>query len=47
MRIGRSPSSTQTRVVVLTADPAFDRSARATFGAYRNTDKFIYQQENY
>ena len=32
MRIGRSPNSNQTRVVVLTADEAFDRSARATFG---------------
>src|SRR5271169_2382317 len=35
MRIGRSPSpdSNRTRVVVLTADAEFDRSARATFGA--------------
>jgi len=33
MRIGRSTSSDRTRVVVLTADEAFDRSARATFGA--------------
>jgi pilus assembly protein CpaE len=34
MRIGRSPSpdSNRTRVVVLTADAEFDRSARATFG---------------
>lgn len=33
MRIGRSVSSNETRVVVLTADEEFDRSARATFGA--------------
>lgn len=33
MRIGRNISSERTRVVVLTADAAFDRSARATFGA--------------
>ena len=35
MRLGRNPSSdaNRTRVVVLTADPEFDRSARATFGA--------------
>jgi pilus assembly protein CpaE len=33
MRIGRSSSSNNTRVVVLTADPEFDRSARSTFGA--------------
>ncbi len=35
MRIGRNPSpdSNRTRVVVLTADAEFDRSARATFGA--------------
>ena len=33
MRIGRSASSNRTRVVVLTADEEFDRSARATFGA--------------
>ncbi len=34
MRIGRSssPDSNRTRVVVLTADAEFDRSARATFG---------------
>ncbi len=33
MRIGRNTSSNRTRVVVLTADEAFDSSARATFGA--------------
>ena len=35
MRLGRNPSSdaNRTRVVVLTADEEFDRSARATFGA--------------
>ena len=33
MRIGRSASSNRTRVVVLTADEEFDRSARTTFGA--------------
>jgi pilus assembly protein CpaE len=33
MRIGRSPNLDRTRVVVLTADPEFDRSARSTFGA--------------
>jgi pilus assembly protein CpaE len=33
MRLGRSPSSNRTRLVVLTADAEFDRSARATFGA--------------
>ena len=35
MRLGRNPSSdaNRTRVVVLTADAEFDRSARATFGA--------------
>ncbi|MBI2714216.1 MAG: response regulator receiver protein [Rhizobiales bacterium] len=33
MRIGRSASSNRTRVVVLTADEEFNRSARATFGA--------------
>jgi len=33
MRIGRSASSNRTRVVVLTADEAFNRSACATFGA--------------
>ena len=33
MRLGRSPSPSRTRVVVLTTDAEFDRSARATFGA--------------
>jgi pilus assembly protein CpaE len=33
MRIGRNANINRTRVVVLTADEAFDRSARATFGA--------------
>jgi pilus assembly protein CpaE len=33
MRIGRNTSSKGTRVVVLSADAAFDASARATFGA--------------
>ena len=33
IRLGRSPSTNRTRVVVLTTDAAFDRSARATFGA--------------
>src|ERR1700719_1244459 len=33
MRIGRDTSSERTRVVVLTADAAFDHSARVTFGA--------------
>ena len=33
MRIGRSQAPKSTRVVVLTADAAFDASARATFGA--------------
>ena len=33
MRIGRSASSNRTKVVVLTADEEFNRSARATFGA--------------
>lgn len=33
MRIGRSASSNRTRVVVLTADEEFNRSARTTFGA--------------
>lgn len=33
MRIGRSSSSNRTRVLVLTADAAFDGSARTTFGA--------------
>ena len=33
MRLGRNPNSNRARVVVLTADAEFDRSARATFGA--------------
>jgi pilus assembly protein CpaE len=33
MRIGRSASLNRTKVVVLTADEEFNRSARATFGA--------------
>ena len=33
MRIGRSSSSSQTRVVVLSADAEFDASVRSTFGA--------------
>jgi pilus assembly protein CpaE len=33
MRIGRSSNLNRTRVVVLTGDEEFDRSARATFGA--------------
>jgi pilus assembly protein CpaE len=41
MRIGRSPSSTQTRVVVLTADAAFEHSTRATFGASSAIDLAI------
>ena len=41
MRIGRSPSSNQTRVVVLTSDEAFERSARATFGASNAIDLAI------
>jgi pilus assembly protein CpaE len=41
MRIGRSPISNRTRVVVLTADEAFDRSARATFGASNAIDLTI------
>jgi len=38
MRIGRSASSNRTRVVVLTADEEFDRSARTTFGASSTID---------
>jgi pilus assembly protein CpaE len=38
MRIGRSPSTKSTRVVVLTADAEFDASARATFGASNAID---------
>ena len=33
MRLGRTPSSNRTRVVVLSADAEFDASTRATFGA--------------
>jgi pilus assembly protein CpaE len=33
MRLGRSPNTNRTRVVVITADAEFDRSVRATFGA--------------
>ena len=33
MRIGRNSSTNQTRVVVLTADAAFENSVRTTFGA--------------
>ena len=33
MRIGRNPSINHTRVVVLTTDAEFERSARATFGS--------------
>lgn len=33
MQSGRNRSDTHTRVVILTADPAFDASARETFGA--------------
>jgi pilus assembly protein CpaE len=38
MRIGRPSNDHRTRVVVLTADDEFDRSARATFGASRAID---------
>ena len=38
MRLGRDSGSKQTRVVVLTADAAFDASARATFGASKAID---------
>lgn len=41
MRIGRSPSSNRTHVVVLTADSEFDRSVRATFGASSAIDLTI------
>jgi pilus assembly protein CpaE len=43
MRIGRSPNpdSNRSRVVVLTADEAFERSARATFGASSAIDLTI------
>src|SRR5439155_17357162 len=33
MRIGRTPETNRTRVVVLTADAEFENSVRATFGA--------------
>lgn len=33
MRLHRSPDTNRTQVVVLTADPAFERAARDTFGA--------------
>ena len=32
MRIGRPPETNRTRVVVLTADTAFEETVRATFG---------------
>jgi pilus assembly protein CpaE len=35
---GTNPNQTQTRVVVLTADPEFDRETRATFGTSRTID---------
>jgi pilus assembly protein CpaE len=41
MRIGRSPNSNHARVVVLTADEVFERSARATFGASSAIDLTI------
>jgi pilus assembly protein CpaE len=41
MRIGRGPSSNHARVVVLTADAAFERSARATFGSSNAIDLAI------
>ena len=41
MRIGRSPSTNHTRVVVLTADAEFERSVRATFGASNAIDLAI------
>jgi pilus assembly protein CpaE len=36
--LGSHPNQTQTRVVVLTADPEFDRETRATFGTSRTID---------
>ena len=36
--LGSSPNQTQTRVVVLTTDPEFDRETRATFSASRTID---------
>ena len=41
MRIGQGPSSNRTHVVVLTADPEFDRSVRTTFGASNAIDLTI------
>ena len=41
MRLGRSPSTNRTRVVVITADAEFDRSVRATFGASSAIDLSI------
>ena len=38
MRTGRGPVNSRTRVVILTADPAFERSARETFGASKVID---------
>ncbi|MEP7032068.1 MAG: response regulator receiver protein, partial [Pseudolabrys sp.] len=43
MRIPSTSSSTRTRVVVLTADAAFDASARATFGASNAIDLTMVQ----
>src|SRR6202521_3309579 len=41
MRLGRSPSTNRTSVVVITADAEFDRSVRATFGASSAIDLSI------
>lgn len=41
MRIGRSPSDNRTRVVIVTADQAFERAARETFGASSAIDVVI------
>ena len=41
MRIGRIADTNPTRVVVLTTDAAFDRSARATFGASSQIDLHV------
>src|SRR5665647_3668374 len=41
MRISQGPSSNRTHVVVLTADPEFDRSVRTTFGASNAIDLTI------
>ena len=38
MRIGRSTNDNRTRVVIVTADDAFERSARETFGASSSID---------